>query len=66
MTFVQVAEFFGFAALIVIAVVFYLWWGFTFGVWIDNGLYAVVIVLVLFGVAGMWLVLPSPPPPPPP
>jgi hypothetical protein len=66
MTFVQMLEFFGFAALIVVAVVFYLWWGFTFGVWIDNGLYAVVIVLVLFGVAGMWLVLPSPPPPPPP
>jgi undecaprenyl pyrophosphate phosphatase UppP len=66
MTWVQRLEFFGFAALVVLAVIFYLWWGVTFGVWIDNGLYAVVVVLVLFGLAGMWLVLPNPPPPPPP
>jgi hypothetical protein len=53
-------SFWGFASLVVLAVVFYLWWGFTFGVWIDNGVYAVVIVLLLFGLAGMWLVAPAP------
>ena len=55
--------FFGFAALVVLAIVFYLWWGLSFGVWVDNGVYAVVIVLLLFGLAGMWLVLPNPPVP---
>ena len=53
--------FWGFATLLVLAVVFYLWWGLTFGVWIDNGVYAVVVVLATFGLAGMWLVLPNPP-----
>ncbi len=56
----------GFGALIVLAVVFYLWWGFTFGVWIDNGVYAVVITLLLFGLAGLWLVWPTPSPSLPP
>ena len=68
MSLVRRVEFFGFAALVVLAAVFYLWWGLTFGVWIDNGVYAVAIVLLLFGLAGMWLVLPDPPrvgPPPP-
>ncbi|HTT25752.1 MAG TPA: hypothetical protein VMH90_02155 [Thermoplasmata archaeon] len=50
-----------FAALILIAGVFYVWWGVSFGVWIDNGLYAVLVTLVLFGLAGMWLMLPDPP-----
>jgi type VI protein secretion system component VasF len=61
------ASFWGFAALVVLAVAFYVWWGVSFGVWIDNGVYAVVITLLLFGLAGMWLVLPNPPvtsPPP--
>jgi len=60
--------FWGFASLVVLAAVFYVWWGISFGVWIDNGVYAVVITLLLFGLAGMWLVLPNPPataPPPP-
>ena len=60
-------QFFGFASLLVLAVAFYIWWGLSFGTWIDNGVYAVVIVLALFGLAGMWLVLPNPPvtaPPP--
>jgi hypothetical protein len=57
----RTVAFFGFAALVVLAIVFYLWWGLSFGVWIDNGVYAVVIVLLLFGLAGMWLVLPNPP-----
>jgi hypothetical protein len=58
--------FWGFAGLVVLAVVFYIWWGLAFGVWIDNGVYAVFITLFLFGVAGMWLVSPNPPAPTPP
>jgi len=56
-------SFWGFASLVVLAVAFYLWWGLEFGVWIDNGVYAVTITLLLFGLAGMWLVLPNPPAP---
>jgi type VI protein secretion system component VasF len=59
-------SFWGFASLVVLAVAFYVWWGVSFGVWIDNGVYAVVITLLLFGLAGMWLVLPNPPVPAPP
>lgn len=53
--------------MVVLAVVFYLWWGLSYGVWVDNGVYAVVITLLLFGVAGLWLFWPEPPsasPPP--
>jgi len=57
------ATFWAFAALVVLAVVFYFWWGLSFGVWIDNGVYAVTITLLLFGLAGMWLVMPNPPAP---
>jgi hypothetical protein len=56
-------SFWAFASLVVLAVAFYLWWGLAFGVWIDNGVYAVTITLLLFGLAGMWLVLPNPPAP---
>jgi len=59
-------SFWGFATLVVLAVAFYVWWGVAFGVWIDNGVYAVTITLLLFGLAGMWLVLPNPPAPPAP
>ena len=59
-------SFWGFAGLVVLAVAFYVWWGVAFGVWIDNGVYAVTITLLLFGLAGMWLVLPNPPAPPAP
>jgi hypothetical protein len=61
------ASFWAFATLVILAVAFYVWWGVSFGVWLDNGVYAVVITLLLFGLAGMWLVLPNPPsatPPP--
>ena len=62
------ASFWGFAALVVAAAVFYVGWGLSYGVWIDNGVYAVTITLLLFGLAGMWLMLPNPPTPaaPPP
>ncbi|MFY9716441.1 MAG: hypothetical protein WAK40_00685 [Thermoplasmata archaeon] len=57
--------FWAFATLVVLAVAFYLWWGLTFNVWLDNGVYAVTITLLLFGLAGMWLVMPNPPAPAP-
>lgn len=63
MSLVRRVSFWGFAGLVVAAVAFYVWWGVSFGVWLDNGVYAVVITLLLFGVAGMWLVLPNPPAP---
>jgi hypothetical protein len=59
-------SFWAFASLVVLAIAFYLWWGLSFGVWIDNGVYAVFITLFLFGLAGMWLMMPSPPAPAPP
>ena len=66
MSITRKVSFWGFATLVVLAVVFYVWWGVSFGVWIDNGVYAVTITLLLFGLAGMWLVLPNPPAPPAP
>jgi hypothetical protein len=62
----QMLGLWGFGALVVLAVVFYLWWGLLYGVWVDNGVYAVVITLLLFGVAGLWLFWPEPPVPNPP
>jgi hypothetical protein len=59
-------SFWAFASLVVLAIAFYLWWGLSFGVWIDNGVYAVFITLFLFGLAGMWLMMPNPPAPAPP
>jgi hypothetical protein len=66
MSFSRKVSFWGFASLVLLAVAFYVWWGAAFGVWIDNGVYAVTITLLLFGLAGMWLVLPNPPSPPAP
>ncbi|HTW56059.1 MAG TPA: hypothetical protein VMG36_06440 [Thermoplasmata archaeon] len=57
------ATFWGFAALFLAGVAFYFWWGLSFGIWIDNGVYAVTVTLVGFGLAGMWLVMPNPPAP---
>ncbi len=54
----------GFGGLLVLAVVFYVWWGLTYRVWIDNGVYAVVITMLLFGLAGLWLFWPTPETPP--
>lgn len=61
MTTAQRVGLWGFGALVVLAVMFYLWWGLSYGVWVDNGVYAVVITLLLFGVAGLWLCWPEPP-----
>ena len=49
-----------FAGLVGLAAAFYLWWGLFYGAWLDNGVYAVSIVLAGFGLAGMWLVFPGP------
>ncbi|MCI4330914.1 MAG: hypothetical protein L3K19_03595 [Thermoplasmata archaeon] len=57
----RLIQFWLFAGLVVLAAVFYLWWGLSYGVWLDNGVYAVAIVLLLFGFSGMWLSLPNPP-----
>jgi len=51
-----------FGGLVVLAAVFYVGWGLQYGTWLDNGVYAVTIVLLLFGVSGMWLVAPTPAP----
>lgn len=47
--------------LVVLGIVFVLWWALDFGVLIDNGVYAVSATLILFGLAGMWLIMPNPP-----
>lgn len=54
-----------FALLAGLGLAFWLWWGLAFGVWLDNGVYAVVITFLAFGLAGMWLVMPEPPTPSP-
>ena len=63
---VRRVQFWASGALVVLALVFYLSWGFAYGIWLDNGVYAVAIVLLLFGLAGMWLTTPNPPAPAPP
>jgi hypothetical protein len=55
--------FWGFALLLALGIVFWLVWGLLYGVWLDNGVYAIVITFVGFGLAGMWLVSPDPPTP---
>lgn len=47
-------------ALIVLGLVFYVSWGIRYGGWLDNGVYAVTIVLLLFGLVGLWLTMPTP------
>jgi len=66
MSFTRQLTVWGFASLVVLAVLFFVGWGLNYGVWLDNGVYAVTITLLLFGLAGMWLVLPNPPTPAPP
>lgn len=47
---------FGFMAALGVA--FWAAWCYAFHVCIDNGVYAVVVTLGAFGLAGMWLTLP--------
>lgn len=46
--------------VLVLGVVFYLWWGLSYNGWLDNGVYAVTVTLVGFGVAGMLVTSPRP------
>lgn len=59
-------QFWAAASLVVLSAVFYLSWGLLYHGWLDNGVYAVAIVLLMFGLIGMWLVTPNPPAPAPP
>ncbi|MCI4360174.1 MAG: hypothetical protein L3J91_00560 [Thermoplasmata archaeon] len=59
-------QFWAAASLEILSAVFYLSWVLAYGVWLDNGVYAVCIVLLLFGLSGMWLTMPNPPAPAPP
>jgi membrane protein YdbS with pleckstrin-like domain len=54
------------AGLVLLAGVFYFLWGVYYHGWLDNGVYAVTIVPLLFGLVGMWLILPNRPAPAPP
>jgi hypothetical protein len=43
--------------LLLAGIAIYLWWGSTFGVWYDIGIYSLTIVLVLAGIFGALLSL---------
>jgi hypothetical protein len=42
---------------IIAGVIFYIYWGISYGVWVDIGIYSITIVLVFSGVCGMLLSL---------
>ena len=41
--------------LLLAGIVFYIYWGIRYGVWVDIGIYSITIILVLSGVLGMLL-----------
>ena len=43
--------------LLIAGVLFYIYWGVTYGVWADIGIYSITIVFVLAGIFGMMLSL---------
>ena len=43
--------------LLIAGILFYIYWGITYGVWADIGIYSVTIVFVLAGLLGMLLSL---------
>lgn len=47
----------GFLSFIMLlgAVIFYLSWSIAYGDWNDIGLYSISVVLILFGILGIWL-----------
>ncbi|MGC8546699.1 MAG: hypothetical protein ACP5MU_03445 [Thermoplasmata archaeon] len=47
----------GFLSFIMLlgAVIFYLSWSIAYGDWNDIGLYSISIILILFGILGIWL-----------
>jgi len=42
---------------ILAGLIFYIYWGLRYGVWIDEGIYSITIFLVLSGVCGVLLSL---------
>ena len=42
---------------LIAGVIFYIYWGIRYGVWVDIGIYSITIVLVFSGVCGMLLSL---------
>jgi hypothetical protein len=53
-----VIAFWAFVALLILGISFYLWWGISYDRWLDNGVYAVTVTLVGFGLAGMLVTAP--------
>ncbi len=47
----------GFLSFIMLlgAVIFYLGWSIAYGDWNDIGLYSISVILILFGILGIWL-----------
>ena len=43
--------------LLIAGILFYIYWGVTYGVWADVGIYSITIVFVLAGIFGMLLSL---------
>ena len=43
--------------LLVAGIIFYIYWGIRYGVWVDIGIYSITIVLVLAGIFGTLLSL---------
>ena len=43
--------------LLIAGILFYIYWGVTYGVWADIGIYSITIVFVLAGIFGMILSL---------
>ena len=43
--------------LLITGILFYIYWGVTYGVWADIGIYSITIVFVLAGIFGMILSL---------
>ena len=42
---------------LIAGIVFYIYWGSRYGVWIDSGIYSITIVFVLSGILGTLLSL---------
>jgi len=41
--------------LFIAGILFYIYWGVTYGVWTDVGIYSITIILVLSGIFGLLL-----------
>jgi hypothetical protein len=39
--------------LLLAGVLFYIYWGVTYGVWADIGIYSITLIFVLFGIFGL-------------